>query len=67
MNRLLVQIQSLALGDNMAGKGDTYRSVNQKKWNENWERVFGDKHRKRHTSSNAKSVSKGKKKTPRDN
>ena len=50
-----------------AGKGDTYRKVNQSKWDENWEKVFGDKHRKRNTPSNAKSVSKGKKKTPRVN
>tara|TARA_R100000697_G_scaffold19958_1_gene27261 strand:+ start:792 stop:1001 length:210 start_codon:yes stop_codon:yes gene_type:complete len=63
MNRLLVQIQSLALGGNMAGKGDTYRSVDQEKWNENWERVFGDKNRKRNTSSDAKRVSQGKKKS----
>ena len=67
MNRLLVRVQSLALGGAMAGKGDTYRSVDQKKWDKNWERAFGDKHRKRNTPSNAKSVSKGKKKTPRDN
>ena len=50
-----------------AGKGDTYRKVNQNKWDQNWEKVFGDKHRKRNTSSNAKSVSSGKKKsTPRN-
>ena len=47
----------------MAGKGDTYRKVDKKKWDENWERAFGDKHRKRHTSSNAKSVPQGKKKS----
>jgi len=51
----------------MAGKGDTYRKVDKKKWDENWERAFGDKHRKRNASSNAKTVSKGKKKTPRGN
>ena len=27
----------------MAGKGDTYRKVDKKKWDENWERAFGDK------------------------
>jgi hypothetical protein len=26
-----------------AGKGDTYRKVDQKKWDENWERSFGKK------------------------
>ena len=50
-----------------AGKGDTYRKVNQDKWEQNWEKVFGDKNRKRNASSNAKTVSKGKKKTPRGN
>ena len=51
----------------MAGKGDVYRKVHQKKWEDNWEKVFGDKHRKRNTSSNAKGVSSGKKKsTPRN-
>tara|TARA_R110000824_G_scaffold200311_1_gene384300 strand:+ start:3931 stop:4110 length:180 start_codon:yes stop_codon:yes gene_type:complete len=26
-----------------AGKGDAYRKVDQKKWNENWEKTFGKK------------------------
>lgn len=26
-----------------AGKGDTYRQVDQKKWDENYERIFGKK------------------------
>lgn len=46
-----------------AGKGDTYRKVNQDKWDQNWEKVFGDKNRKRNTSSDAKRVSQGKKKS----
>ena len=50
-----------------AGKGDTYRKVNQDKWDQNWEKVFGDKNRKRNTSSNAKGVSKRKKNAPRSN
>jgi len=51
----------------MAGKGDVYRKVDQKKWKDNWQKVFGDKHRKRNTSSNATSASSGKKKsTPRN-
>ena len=29
-----------------AGKGDTYRKVDQKKWDENWERSFGKKKQK---------------------
>ena len=63
MNRLEVRILSLAFGEKMTGKGDTYRQVDQKKWDENWERVFGDKNRKRNTSSDAKRVSQGKKKS----
>ena len=31
----------------MAGKGDSYRPVNQKKWEENWERAFGANTRKK--------------------
>ena len=26
-----------------AGKGDTYRPVNQKKWDENYDRIFASK------------------------
>lgn len=26
-----------------AGKGDTYRPVDQKKWSENYDRIFGKK------------------------
>tara|TARA_Y100000004_G_C8666627_1_gene307507 strand:- start:14 stop:160 length:147 start_codon:yes stop_codon:yes gene_type:complete len=26
-----------------AGKGDRYRTVDQKKWDEGWEAAFGDK------------------------
>ena len=29
-----------------AGKGDTYRPVDQKKWDENYERIFGKKNGK---------------------
>ena len=47
----------------MAGKGDSYRPVNQKKWDTNWERAFGANTRKRNTSSNAKGVSKRKTKS----
>ena len=28
---------------NMAGKGDSYRPVNQKKWESNWDLAFGKK------------------------
>jgi hypothetical protein len=27
----------------MAGKGDDYRKVDQKKWDQNYERIFGQK------------------------
>jgi len=30
-----------------AGKGDRYRTVDQKKWDKNWERAFGKKKRKK--------------------
>jgi|TARA_R100000406_G_scaffold51655_1_gene35102 hypothetical protein len=52
MNRLQVQILSLALGGYMAGKGDTYRPVDKKKWDSNWDLAFG---------KSKKSKSKGKK------
>ena len=26
-----------------AGKGDSYRPVDQKKWDENWDKIFGKK------------------------
>lgn len=29
-----------------AGKGDTYRPVNQKKWDENYDRIFAPKNKK---------------------
>ncbi len=29
-----------------AGKGDRYRTVDQKKWDEGWEAAFGDKQKK---------------------
>lgn len=44
----------------MAGKGDSYRPVDKKKWEENWERAFSANTRKRNTQSNAKGLSKGK-------
>jgi hypothetical protein len=31
----------LALGGNVAGKGDAYRKVDKKKWDANWDLVFG--------------------------
>lgn len=34
-----------------AGKGDSYRPVDQKKWDENWERIFGKKKGKPDRSS----------------
>jgi predicted SnoaL-like aldol condensation-catalyzing enzyme len=30
-------------GKHGAGKGDTYRPVDQKKWSENWDAIFGNK------------------------
>lgn len=34
-------------GNYGAGKGDTYRPVDPKKWDENWERIFGKKKTKK--------------------
>jgi hypothetical protein len=31
------------MGESSAGKGDTYRYVDPKKWEENYERIFGHK------------------------
>lgn len=56
--------------DGNAGKGDNYRKVNQQKWDEGWESAFGKKNdstRQSNSSSNARRVSKRKKKsTPND-
>ena len=55
--------------DGNAGKGDNYRKVNQQKWDEGWESAFGknDSTRQSNSSSNARRVSKRKKKsTPND-
>jgi hypothetical protein len=30
-------------GNHGAGKGDSYRPVDPKKWSENWDRIFGKK------------------------
>ena len=31
------------MSESSAGKGDTYRQVDPKKWDENFERIFGPK------------------------
>ena len=43
----------------MAGKGDSYRPVNQKKWEENWERAFNANTRKRNTHQMQRAYLKG--------
>ena len=40
-----------------AGKGDSYRPVDRKKWDENWDRIFGKKKPKK--ESVAKKSKKG--------
>ncbi len=35
----------------MAGKGDSYRPVNQKKWDDNWQLAFGKKKGKKNERS----------------
>tara|TARA_R100000234_G_scaffold116271_1_gene93131 strand:- start:510 stop:746 length:237 start_codon:yes stop_codon:yes gene_type:complete len=36
-----------AMVDGNAGKGDNYRKVDQKKWDEGWESAFGKKKEKK--------------------
>jgi len=38
-----------------AGKGDTYRPVDPKKWSENYDRIFGKKKPKAKTDKKPKS------------
>ncbi len=58
--------------DGQAGKGDKYRPVNFKKWDEGWEAAFGkgkknDSNRQGNASSDARGISKREKKsTPKD-
>ena len=37
----------LVMVDGNAGKGDSYRKVDQKKWDEGWEAAFGKKKNKK--------------------
>jgi hypothetical protein len=37
-----------------AGKGDTYRSVDYKKWSENWDKIFSKKRKKNAKSNNSR-------------
>ena len=60
MNRFLVQIQSLALGDKMAGKGDTYRKVDKKKWDANWDLAFGKSKKSKSQDKKTINTQKGK-------
>ena len=41
-------------GKHSAGKGSKYRPVDQKKWNENWEKAFGKKPKKKKKGRNKK-------------
>ena len=44
----------------MAGKGDSYRPVNQKKWESNWDLAFGKKKgKKNERSSTGKTGKRG--------
>ncbi len=61
MNRLLVQIQSLALGGNVAGKGDAYRKVDKKKWDANWDLAFGKSKKIKPQGKKTINTQKGKK------
>jgi hypothetical protein len=44
-------------GQHSAGKGSRYRPIDQKKWDENWEKCFGKKPK----SKTKKTKNKGKK------
>ena len=49
----------------MAGKGDSYRPVNQKKWESNWDLAFGKKKGKkngRHSTRKAGERGRGSRK-----
>ena len=61
MNRLLVRVQSLALGGNMAGKGDTYRKVDKRKWDANWDLAFGKSKKSKSEGKKTINTRKGKK------
>jgi|TARA_R110001583_G_scaffold138087_8_gene289717 hypothetical protein len=41
-------------GKNCAGKGDSYRKLDQKKWDEGWEKAFGKKKKKPQTKKESK-------------
>jgi len=38
-----------------AGKGDSYRQVDYKKWSDNWDAIFGKKKKKKKGSKNGRS------------
>ena len=40
--------------DGEAGKGDRYRDVDFKKWNEGWEAAFGEKAKKKKEKKNGR-------------
>ena len=42
-----------------AGKGDTPRPVDYKKWSENWDRIFGSKNPKEEKHEDTKTVKHG--------
>jgi len=37
-----------------AGKGDTYRQVDQKKWSENWDAIFGNQPKRKKLATKKK-------------
>ena len=45
-------------GNHGAGKGDNYRPVDQKKWDEGWELAFGKKKKKKKDKNNERNGSK---------
>lgn len=41
-------------GKHQAGKGDTYRRVDMKKWSENWDAIFGKRTKPRKVKKSKK-------------
>ena len=53
--RLLSERINIFMVDGKAGKGDSYRKVDHKKYSENWNRIFGKKKEKKTNERNKSS------------
>jgi len=64
-----VKSEDVLMVDGEAGKGDKYRKIDFKKWDEGWESAFGkgkknDSNRQSNPSKTAGRISQRKKKSP---